>query len=171
MDSLFHLAVSYLSGMAINPRLNHRPEEVLAVSILSVGIDIDHLLFSYPRAFHTVFIVLLLPSVLFYISYRYERNSESIKYQTLSILLFVMLSAHLLVDLFFEGTIRPFYPVSSFELVAPQIEINAIRENWIVISSEGFLLTLNALVVSLGFFAEKFIYFFETQHETVEEFF
>ena len=142
MDTLFHFAVSYLSGMAVNPRLKHRPLDVLALSIISVGIDIDHLLFAYPRTFHNVFIVFFIPALLFYGAYRYERNSDSIKFQSLSILLMTMLVAHIVVDLFSGGSLRPLIPLSSWELTAPVISISFIQETWTVASSEGFLLVL-----------------------------
>jgi hypothetical protein len=80
-----------------------------------------------------------------------------------------MLAAHLSVDLFFEGVLRPFYPLTSWELVAPQIQMNVIRDNWTVVSAEGFLLTLNALIVGLAYYGEQLIYFFESQHEKLEK--
>ncbi|MFB6245410.1 MAG: metal-dependent hydrolase [Candidatus Nanohaloarchaea archaeon] len=166
MDSLFHFVVSFLAGMSINPRLKHRIWDVAAVALAGVLIDIDHLLFSFPRAFHNVFVAVLLPLTLFYIAFRRE---DGVRYQSLSLLLLVVLVGHMLVDLFNGGVIKPFYPVLGMEMMVQEFSINFIRDSWSIATSDSLLLAFNAVFVSLAYFAEDFIYLFEQKHEQVGE--
>jgi membrane-bound metal-dependent hydrolase YbcI (DUF457 family) len=168
MDPLFHFVFAFIAGMAVNVRLRHRVLWVLGAAFSAVLIDVDHFLFAYPRAFHTVFVTWLLPALLFYVAYRYERGRESIRLQSLVLLLFVMLNGHLVADLFNEGAIRLLYPVSRASISIPADLTVALNERWLLVSPEGVALTLYGMVIGLAYFAEEFIYFFERQHEGLE---
>ncbi|MDY6762006.1 MAG: metal-dependent hydrolase [Candidatus Nanohaloarchaea archaeon] len=174
MDSLFHFVFAFIAGMAVNVRLDHRPLWVVLVAFSAVLIDIDHLLFlagalPYKRAFHSFLVVGLLPAALFYASYRYERGSESIRYQSLSLLLFVMLTGHVVADLFNEGAVPLLYPLSSLLVTLPQgLEATVLQEGWHVVTPESVSLALYGAIIGAAYYTEELIYFFEQQHETVE---
>lgn len=168
MDPLFHFVFAFIAGMAVNVRLRHRVAWVIGAAFSAVLIDVDHFLFTYPRAFHTVFVTVLLPALLFYAAYRYERKEDSIRLQSLVLLVFVMLNGHLVADLLNEGSIRLFYPVSQAAFSVPTDLTVMLNEQWLLVSPDGVALTLYGVIIGLAYFAEEFVYFFERQHEGLE---
>jgi lysylphosphatidylglycerol synthetase-like protein (DUF2156 family) len=170
VDSLFHFVFAFIAGMAVNVKLRHKAGWVALVALAAVAIDIDHLMFAYQRAFHNVFVVVLLPLALFYVAYKYERDKEQITYQSLSLLLLVMLVGHVVADFVAGGPIKLLYPLSSVDVALPGWwELTVIRESWHIVAPEGVALALYGLVIGAAYYAEEFIYFVEEKHESVEE--
>lgn len=169
MDTLFHFVISFLAGMAVNTRLKFEPAVIAGLAASSVLIDLDHLVFMYPRALHTVWIAAMLPLAGFYTAYRYERSSDSIKYQSVALVLMVMLLAHLTTDLFYEGSLRPFYPALNLLVEVPETwRLSFVQHNWELFTPESILMGLNAAIVAAVYYAENFIYFFEKRHENLK---
>lgn len=160
--------ISFLSGMAVAPKIKHRTETVAILAVFSAFIDIDHVLFSFPRAFHSVFLLLLIPTAGFLVASRY-REEVKFRIQTGSILLFVMIFGHMAVDLFNEGVIKPLYPISNISVSSPEIYISTLKENWYVFTPESFLIGMNAVIVLSAYYAENFIYFLEEKNENIRQ--
>ncbi|MDY6769239.1 MAG: metal-dependent hydrolase [Candidatus Nanohaloarchaea archaeon] len=172
MDSLFHFVFAFIAGMAVNVKLDHEPMWVAVVALSAVLIDIDHLLFlagvlPFPRTFHALLFTVAAPLLLFYAAYLYERGTDSITYQSLSLLLLVMMIGHVTADLFNEGAIRLFYPFTGTAFTAPQVTVSVVKEGWHVVTPESIVLALYGGIIGLAYYAEEFIYFFEEKHETV----
>lgn len=167
MDTLFHAVFGFIAGMAVNAKLKHRVFWVAIIAVGAVLIDVDHFIFAYPRTFHNVFITVLLPALLFAAAYRYERGRDSIKYQSLVILLFVMLNGHLVADMF-GSDLRLMYPLSTASFGVPDAWQLAINEGrWGIISPDGIAFAVYAGIIALAYYAEEFIYFVEKQNEPV----
>lgn len=167
MDSLFHFVFAFIAGMAVNTKLDHRPFWVALVALSAVLIDVDHLIFAYTRTFHSLVFVVGVPALLFYAAYHREKESDSITYQSLAILLFVMLVGHVIADMFDGGTLRLFYPFLSAEFTVPaSVELNFLKANWFVSTRDGAAIAVYGAVIGLAYYAEEFIYFFEERHES-----
>lgn len=167
MDTLFHIVFGFIAGMAVNMRLKHAPVYVAAVAIMAVLIDIDHFLFAYSRTFHTVFITVGIPALLFILAYRYEQGSDAIRYQSLVILLFVMLNGHLVADLF-GSDLRLLYPLSDTAFGIPATwEITFAKDSWPLIAPEGIVMAVYGTIIAAAYYAEEVIYFVERQHTSI----
>ena len=84
--------LALLAGLAMGLHRRHKVSYVALVSLVSVFIDLDHFLvpLGYEtdyRSMHNIFVAILIPLGLFFISYRLEKVSGSDKYQTFSSLL------------------------------------------------------------------------------------
>ncbi len=169
MDTLFHLVFGFIAGMAVNVRLKHRPVTVFGVALVSVLIDIDHLLFAYPRTFHSLFVIVPVSVAVFYSAYRYERGTDRIMYQSLSLLLFVMLVGHVVADMFNEGGVKLLYPFVETTFTVPQWTLTVFQQGWAVVSPDGIALAVCGGIIALAYYTEQFIYFFENQHETLRQ--
>lgn len=169
MDSLFHFVFAFIAGMAINARIGHHtPLQVAAVAFLSILIDVDHVLFAYNRAFHTVFIAVLLPLLLFYTAYRYERRTGGIRYQSLAILLLVMLVGHVIADMLNGGALQVLYPLSDVTIHIPSaLRLSFIQKNWYLLSPDGVALAVYGGVIAAAYYTEAFIERFEKSHEAM----
>jgi membrane-bound metal-dependent hydrolase YbcI (DUF457 family) len=110
MDSLFHFLFPVLIALAAKVHVKHEIRNILIVGVLTVLIDLDHY-FGLTRAtFHNVFITLLLPVIIIIIAFSFKKN-YSLK--GFSVLLLIFLSSHLFLDLFSEGPVALFYPLSN----------------------------------------------------------
>lgn len=165
MDTLFHFVFAFIAGMAVNVKLDHRPMMVAGVALSAVLIDIDHLFFAYPRALHSLFVTALVPLLLFYAAYRYENGTDSIRYQSLSLLLFVMLIGHVVADLFNGGAIKLFYPLSTATFTAPSWTVTVFAPQWELVSPDGVALAIYGGIIALAYYAEEFIFLVEKKQE------
>ena len=132
---------------------------------------------------HNIFVVALLPLAVFLFFFHYENKffnkskRKSIKLQTYSLLLLVMLVGHVAADTFYEGEVKFFYPLSMKTIKAPNFTaaIDSLFPQfsylmpypWAkIISTDGIALLVYAVIIMFGAFAEDFIYFFEKKHES-----
>ncbi|MEA3229371.1 MAG: metal-dependent hydrolase [archaeon] len=170
MDTLFHFTFSIIVGLALGIHKKHKLKTLIAIAFLSILVDIDHFMGIASRgAFHNIFFVFFIPLGLFFIAYIYE-NRKSIKYQTYSLLLLVMLTGHLVSDWLYGGTVKLFYPFSTAIYSFPKYTLEATSQFYSpIISGDGIMLTVYALVLLSAVFIEDFIYFFETKHEQIKK--
>jgi len=167
MDTLFHFIFSIIAGMALGLHIKHKLEIVVFASALALLIDIDHFFGFYRRAtFHNVFVIFLIPFLLFLLAYIYERPRGKIKFQSLALLFLIMLVGHVVADMFVEGTVILFYPLSTMEI--GMTEFGTTLFDFIhpaVVNKEGIGLVIYLIILAGAIFVEDFIYFFEKQHE------
>ncbi len=184
MDSLFHFVFSIIAGMAIGIHQKHKLNALFVLAFSAVIIDVDHLFGMEARGtLHNIFIVAILPLAAFLFFFHYENKffnkskRKSIKLQTYSLLLFVMLAGHVAADLFYEGEVKLLYPFSTDTYKAPNFTTtidNLFPQfsyltpySWAkIISTDGIALLAYAIIIMFGAFTEDFIYFFEKKHES-----
>ncbi len=189
MDSLFHLVFSVIAGLAMNIHQKHKLNALVGIALLSIAIDIDHFFgFEARGTLHNMFITFFLPIALFLFFYHYENKlfaqgyhrTKSIKYQTYALLLLVMLTGHVVGDLFYEGQVKYFYPFSSEEFSIPPIRMTVEQAipplttftpyPWgNIVSRDGIALLIYAIILFSAAFIEDFIFFFERKRETLRK--
>ena len=170
MDTLYHFVFSIIVGLAIGLHIKHKFRIVAALAFLSVLVDVDHFLgLSARGTFHNIFFMFFIPVVLFLIFYAYEEK-KSIKFQSYSLILLVMLMGHLVSDIMYGGGVKLFYPFSDVMYSAPAYTVLVTSGFYSpVISGDGIILLVYALILFSAVFAEDFIYFFEKKHEGVKK--
>jgi hypothetical protein len=155
MDSLSHYIFSVLAGMAVGLHKKHKLRYVLFISLLAVLLDLDHFLvplgfLSEHRSLHTVYFATLAPSILFLISYCFERKAEKDRFQTFFLLLGIMLTGHLIADMI-EGPVKIFYPLSNANITLPKVNIQATKDfQSTIVGQYGLGLAAYAFVIFAG---------------------
>jgi membrane-bound metal-dependent hydrolase YbcI (DUF457 family) len=120
MDSLFHFLFPMMAALAARIHIKHGIETVLGLSLVTVLLDIDHV-FGVSRAtFHNIFITLLVPLILVFLAFRYEKKGNYYKVLSLALLLFLF--SHPILDMFTEGGVAWLYPFSD-TYYAPTLSI------------------------------------------------
>ena len=170
MDTLFHFIFSIIVGLAIGIHRKHRISVLVALAFLSILVDVDHFFGLGSRGtFHNVFFVFFVPLTLFFVFYVYE-DRKSIKLQTYSLILLVMLTGHLVSDMLYGGVVKLFYPFSGVSYSFPEYAILATSEFYSpIVSSDGLILLAYSLILFSAVFIEGFIYHFEKKHESVKK--
>ena len=168
MDTLFHFTFSIIVGLAIGIHVKHKFRVLVALAFLSILVDVDHFMGIGSRGtFHNVFFVFLIPLMLFVISYVYEER-KSIKYQTYSLILLVMLTGHLVGDMLYGSAVKLFYPFSNTLYTFPEYTILATTEFYSpIVSADGLMLLVYSLILCSAIFVEDVIYLFEKKHKTL----
>ncbi|MBW6461626.1 MAG: metal-dependent hydrolase [DPANN group archaeon] len=167
MDTLFHLVFSVIVGLAICLKRKHKISILIALASLSILVDIDHFFWFETRGtFHNIFFIFLIPLTLFAVSYIYE-NKKSIRLQTYSLLLFVMLTGHVITDMFYGGIVKIFYPLSTVSYSFPNYTILATSEFYSpIIAGDGLILLICSIILLSVIFIEDVIYHFEIKNES-----
>ncbi|NOQ38242.1 hypothetical protein GQ472_05115 [archaeon] len=170
MDTLFHFIFSIIVGLAIGIHRKHRISVLVMLAFLSILVDIDHFLgLSSRGTFHNVFFVFFVPLTLFLVFYVYEER-KSIKFQTYSLILLVMLTGHLVSDMLRGGVVKLFYPFSSVSYSFPEYTVVATSDFFSpVVSSDGLILLVYSFILFSAVFIEDFIYHFEKKHESFKK--
>ena len=170
MDTLFHIVFSVIVGLAICLRRKHKISILIILASLSVLIDIDHFFWLETRGtFHNIFFVLFIPLILFAISYMYE-NKKSIRLQTYSLLIFIMLAGHVVSDMFYGGAVKLFYPLSNVSYIFPDYAVQATSEFYSpIIAGDGLILLIYAIILLSVILMEDFIYHFEIKDESAKK--
>ena len=176
MDSLFHFIFAFIVGLALGLHIKHKLTFVFFVALLATLIDVDHLfllfnpaMFPVNEPLHNIFVIALLPFVLFLIAFYFERKKGSIYFQSFFLILMVLLIGHVVADMFYRP-IALLYPLSTMQFAFPDFELLLPSEFYLpLISKQGLALAAYALVVLAGVFVGDFIYFFEKKHERAKQ--
>ena len=171
MDPLFHFIFSVVVAFALGLHRKHKAFFVIGVAVAASLIDLDHLISIfynpvnsiYFAPFHNLFFVILFPLILFLISFYKEKGTSSIKWQSFSLILFVLLFGHLLADSF-DHPVFLLFPFSSESFFFPNTAL-VFSHIYPLITSFGLMSLIYFIVISLVLFVEDFIYFFEKKHE------
>lgn len=110
MDTLFHFVFPVFTALAAKVHDKHKIRDILIAGALTVLIDLDHYVGLTRATFHNVFITLLLPLIIVILAFIFKR---SYSFKGFSVLLLIFLSSHLFLDLFSEGPVALFYPLSN----------------------------------------------------------
>lgn len=164
MDSLFHFMLAIIAGMAVGLHKKHSLRTIILIALIAVLIDVDHFILGGRSIFHNIWFIFVLPVALFFYFFKHEK--KSIKRQSYSLILLAVLASHLVADLFTEGAVMLFWPLSMTAYAIPAWVITKlpISPYYTIISKEGIALTLGASIILLTHFTEDFIFFFRKKH-------
>lgn len=182
MDTLFHFVFPIIAVLAARIKIKHIIKTTIAAATVTVLLDLDHFIGLERALFHNVFVTILIPLVLIFLSFHFRAN----KYvKGFFLLLLIFLSSHVILDLFTnpifgtdigisEGSgVALFYPLSNvkysinFNILIP-IKTNyppQIVEDYLV-SSLGFgILIYFIIIVVPCLFLDDIIEIAERKHE------
>jgi hypothetical protein len=160
MDSLFHFIFPLIALLAAHVKFRkHRLVTVLGLAVAAVLIDMDVFFGSLHRAlFHNIFVTVAFPLVLVFLSFRYglERHRQT------SIALLIVLSSHLILDLFSEGIVYMLYPLSlqGFSLAS----VSMLPGYGYFLSTSSIGLLIYFAMLSGCFFLEDIDFFILKKH-------
>lgn len=185
MDSLFHFIFPIIAALAARLNIKHPIRTIVGAAVLSVLIDLDHFFIGpgYRALFHNVFVTILIPLLLLYLSFHFRLDRYK---KGFFLLLLIFMSGHLLVDLFsfpiygnsigiVEGEgLSIFYPISKtrysmdFSITIPMtIPTSPQTVEGYIVSSLGFgLLAYFVLIIVPCLFLDDIIEIAERKHES-----
>jgi len=162
MDTLFHFVFPLIIILAARPNIKHKITIAIIFALLaSLFIDLDHFGPLLARGtFHNVFVTLLIPAALFVLAMKFEKKGNNFK--NMSLILLLVLFSHPIADMFTEGGVALFYPITDqrFDFtglsVLSPIPINTGSDAYIV-STAGVGLTIYFLMLLGIIFVEDFV--------------
>lgn len=160
MDTLFHFIFPLMAMMAARVKVKH----VITVSIIlaaaAASLDLDHFFGLVPRAtFHNIFVTVLFPVILFLIFFKKKNKT----YMHLSLILLLFLVSHPILDMFDEGGVELFYPISDQMYDLTKFSLNIplpTGEKVYIISTAGVGLTIYFLLILSVIFIDDFLNYF-----------
>jgi membrane-bound metal-dependent hydrolase YbcI (DUF457 family) len=163
MDSLFHFLFSLIAVFAARIHIKHGIPTLLLLAVISVFVDVDHFI-GMPRAgFHNLFVTLLFPIILIIFAFRFGREYH----RQVSIALLLFLFSHTILDLFMEGKVALFYPLT-LQTFSINFSFYALGR-YMLISSNSIGLVIYFCVILLCFFLEEIDSFILKKHEGFKE--
>ena len=168
MDSLFHFLFPIMGALAARVHLKHGLTNIIGLGFLAVLIDLDHFFYGFERLlFHNIFFTVALPSAIMITVFLYKTDYYT---KSFSVMLFLFLSSHLILDIFTEPGVAVFYPLSSqyfaikFNVYVPIV--SRFASEGAVISSYGVGLLLFTVFILLPcMFLDEIIVLMEKKHE------
>ena len=183
MDSLFHFVFPIIAALASRLHVKHPMRTILAAAFITVLIDLDHFIGLERATFHNIFVTILIPLILLYLSFLFRSNRYV---KGFFFLLLIFLSSHVFLDLFSnpilgnsigivtnEGGVALFYPLSTTQYainfnIKISLKSNAqpnIIEDYLV-SSLGFgILMYFIIILAPCLFLDDILEIAEKKHE------
>lgn len=171
MDTLFHFVFPMIAALAARLKIKHPIRTIFAASSLTFLIDLDHFIGSGRMMFHNVFVTMLIPLILLFLSFHFKLDRYA---KGFFLLLLILLSSHVFLDLFNpvlgegidirEGEgIALFYPLNN---VMYTIDFNIKISKGYIVSSLGFgILSYLIIIIVPCFFLDDIIEIAEVKHE------
>jgi hypothetical protein len=149
MDSLFHFIFPLMAALAARIHMKHGLVAVLLMASSAVLIDADHFMgYGLGGAmFHNLFFTLCVPFTILSIMYTWGGETE--RQAAMCLLLFLF--SHTMLDLFSEGTVALFYPISTMQF---GINFSFALGGYEIISSSGIGLLIYFGILLLCFFLQ-----------------
>ena len=151
MDALFHFIFPIIAALAARVHIKHPIRNILIAGFLALLIDLDHFIgVGYDRAlFHNIFITILIPAVLLYLSFRFKTSKYT---KGFFVLLLIFLSSAMFLDMFTEAPgIALFFPLDttyySLSFCLPVQIVSAFATEACLVSSYGIGLFLFFLII------------------------
>jgi len=149
MDALFHFIFPLMAALAARIHMKHGIPAVLIMASTAVLIDLDH--FMGPglggAMFHNLFFTLAVPFTILSIMYTWGGETE--RQAAMCLLLFLF--SHTILDLFSEGTVALFYPITNMQF---GITANVMWGGYQIISSSGIGLLVYFSILIVCFFLQ-----------------
>jgi len=147
MDALFHLIFPLMAAMAARIHMKHGILAVLIMAFSAVLIDIDHFIGLPGSMFHNLFFTLVVPFTIMSIMYNWGGENE----RQASMCLLLFLFSHTILDLFSEGEVALFYPITGMQY---GINFSVSWGGYQIISSSGIGLLIYFSILLLCFFLQ-----------------
>jgi membrane-bound metal-dependent hydrolase YbcI (DUF457 family) len=149
MDALFHFIFPLMAALAARIHMKHGLVAVLLMASSAVLIDLDY--FMGPglggAMFHNLFFTLCVPFTILSIMYTWGGETE--RQAAMCLLLFLF--SHTILDLFNEGQVALFYPISTMQF---GINFNVMWGGYQIISSSGIGLLIYFSILLVCFFLQ-----------------
>jgi hypothetical protein len=164
MQPIVHFLLSLVAGFGVGLHLGKRSRKYTLIFLLALAtctIDMDHLLPVYHEAgiaiFHNFFVFILLPAVLFFIFFLYERTKDTSLGQRSFLVLSVMFLGAMLTDGISESGMTLFYPMNSQTYVFIDLGISLNSAFLTLTSGQVMLIIWGAIILGANFL-ETLIY-------------
>lgn len=181
MDTLFHFIFPIMAALAAKVHTKHEVRTIITAAFLAVLLDLDHFIGLERATFHNVFITILIPLILLYLSYVFKMKKNT---KGFFLLLLIFLSSHMFMDLFSApplgngigietGTgVALFYPLSTtyyainFNIRIPlQSSSQGMIEGYLI-SSLGFGILMYFMIIVIPcLFLDDILDISEKSHE------
>jgi membrane-bound metal-dependent hydrolase YbcI (DUF457 family) len=155
-----------MAMMAARVKVKHSIRVSIALAAVTALLDVDHFFgFTARATFHNIFVVVVFPLILFLIFLK-KGNKQ---YMNLSLALLLFLVSHPIVDMFTEGGVAIFYPISEqkYDLSKFSLPMFTAFGQGYVISTAGVGLTIYFLLVLGVIFIEDLLNYFR-EDKTIE---
>ncbi len=137
-----------MAALAARIHLKHGIPAVLLMASTAVLIDLDHFIPGGSGAlFHNLFFTLVLPFTI--LSIAYNRGNGAQRQAAMCLLLFLF--SHTILDLFSEGTVALFYPITGQQFA---INFSVGWGGYEFISASGVGLLLYFSILLMCFFLQ-----------------
>lgn len=168
MDSLFHFLFPIIGALAARVHVKHGIRTIILLGVITVLIDVDHFIYGFDRMlFHNIFFTVVFPLVIILVVFL----SKSDYYMKgFSVMLFLFLSSHLILDIFTEPGVALLFPLSAqyylldFNIYVPIA--SKFSSQGAIVSSAGIgVLIFTVLILFPCMFLDEIIFFMEKKHE------
>lgn len=163
MDSLFHFVFPLIAALAARIHVKHGILSIVGVSLATVLLDLD--VFAIHRAtLHNVFVTVLIPIVLIFLAFKYEKK-ENTYCKTMSVMLLLFLVSHPILDMFTEGGVQFLYPLlnEKFSFMGINIAVGLPTGMGSLINGPGIGLLIYFALILCVLFIEDFIKYFQKE--------
>ncbi|MFH1285212.1 MAG: metal-dependent hydrolase [Candidatus Micrarchaeota archaeon] len=166
MDLLFHFLFTLMALYAARVHVKQHKLMPLFFALVTIIPDLDHFFgMSARTTLHNVFITGVIPLALVGIAMLNEK--KGVFWKQFTILLFIVLISHPILDLFSEANVMLFYPVSSAPVSLSNFALTTHilgRENLIASSSSIGLLVF-WLLLSFASFIDELVEIEDRTHK------
>ncbi|MDO8339330.1 MAG: metal-dependent hydrolase [Candidatus Burarchaeum sp.] len=158
MDVLFHFLFTLMALYAARVHVRHHHLAPLIFAVVATLPDVDHFFGLLARGtFHNIFVTFLFPLALIALAFKYEKYG--VFWKQMSILFFIVLVSHPIVDFFTSYSVLYFYPVSDqlMDLTHFDIKVNVDGQNYPLMSSSSMGVLIYMFILAGAFFLEELV--------------
>ena len=165
MDTLFHFLFTLMALYAARVHVRHHRFAPFLLAFATALPDLDHFFGLAPRAtLHNVFITMLLPAALVVVAF--EREKYGVFWKQMSILLFLVLASHPLLDFFTSNSVHFFYPVSNevVNLSGFHVDLPGPDRSYRIVSPDSVGVLIYSFILAGAFFLEELVEIQDRNH-------
>ncbi|MFA6036143.1 MAG: metal-dependent hydrolase [Candidatus Micrarchaeia archaeon] len=158
MDVAFHFLFTLMALYAARVHVRHHHLAPFFFAFVAVMPDVDHFFGMAARAtLHNVFVVVLLPLLLILLAFKYEKYG--VFWKQMSILFFLVLVSHPILDFFTSYSVQFFYPVSTqpVDLTHFNYFFEMGGKSYPIVSSDSAGVLIYACILAGAFFLEELV--------------
>ncbi|VVC03865.1 LexA-binding, inner membrane-associated putative hydrolase [Candidatus Burarchaeum australiense] len=158
MDVLFHFLFTLMALYAARVHVRHHHLAPLIFAFVATLPDVDHFLGLVARGtLHNIFVTFFFPLILIALAFKYEKYG--VFWKQMSILFFLVLVSHPILDFFTSYSVVYFYPVSMqhVDLTNFDIQLNVEGETYPIVSSASAGVLVYAFILAGAFFLEELV--------------
>jgi hypothetical protein len=153
MQPPVHFLLSIVACLGVGLHLDNKLKKyllIVLVAITATCIDLDHLLPMYHESniaiFHNIFVFIMLPAVIFWMFFIYEKKKTTSLGQRVSLLLCVSFLGQMFLDCVLGGTLPLFFPLSSGLFTISNVGIATDSAVFSITSDQMILIIWGAII-------------------------